>query len=110
MPKSPHLPKRPRWSSLLLLALGLTLLLIPLRYAAQHYYEAQLGEQNGQTLDLYVANLLGTLRRYEVLPDLLGDLPVLRHALEGQGDSRPRTPPARCWKTSASAPGRTSST
>ena len=86
MSKRSDLPKRPRWRSLLLLALGLTLLLIPLRYAAQHYYEAQLAEQNGQTLDLYVANLLGTLRRYEVLPDLLGDLPVLRNALTQQGD------------------------
>jgi two-component system C4-dicarboxylate transport sensor histidine kinase DctB len=47
----------------------------------QRYYSEQLAEQNRQTLDLYVANLLGTLRRYEVLPDLLGDMPALRASL-----------------------------
>ena len=33
-------------------------------------------------LDLYVANLLGTLNRYEVLPRILGDLPALRAVLQ----------------------------
>jgi two-component system C4-dicarboxylate transport sensor histidine kinase DctB len=66
---------------LALLALLLAPLLWPLHYAAYRYYSQQLAEQNRQTLDLYVANLLGTLRRYEVLPDLLGDMPALRASL-----------------------------
>lgn len=45
-----------------------------------------MAEQNRQTLDLYVANLLGTLRRYEELPQILGGLPVLRQALQQPGD------------------------
>ncbi|KFX71260.1 ATPase [Pseudomonas taeanensis MS-3] len=74
-------PKRPRWRSLALLALLLTPLLWPLQQLAERYYSGALIEQNRQTLDLYVANLLGTLRRYEVLPQILGDLPALRNAL-----------------------------
>ncbi|GGM22289.1 C4-dicarboxylate transport sensor protein DctB [Pseudomonas asuensis] len=73
--------RRPRWRTLALLALLLGPLLWPLHYIAQRYYSGQLAEQNRQTLDLYVANLLGTLRRYEVLPDLLGDMPALRASL-----------------------------
>ncbi|MBB3102592.1 two-component system C4-dicarboxylate transport sensor histidine kinase DctB [Azomonas macrocytogenes] len=72
---------RPRWHSLFILALVLTPLLWPLQHLAGRYYTNELTEQNRQTLDLYVANLLGTLRRYEVLPGILGDLPVLRNAL-----------------------------
>ncbi|KAB0785611.1 sensor histidine kinase, partial [Pseudomonas aeruginosa] len=53
---------------------------------AERYYSEQLAEQNRQTLDLYVANLLGTLRRYEELPQILGGLPVLRQALQQPGD------------------------
>ncbi|MFP3527415.1 hypothetical protein SB912_33470, partial [Pantoea sp. SIMBA_072] len=41
----------------------------------------ELASQNRQTLDLYVANLLGTLHRYETLPQILGDLPALRGVL-----------------------------
>ncbi len=63
----PH-PRRPRWRSLAVLALLLTPLLWPLQQLAERYYSGVLVEQNRQTLDLYVANLLGTLRRYEVLP------------------------------------------
>jgi two-component system C4-dicarboxylate transport sensor histidine kinase DctB len=74
-------PKRPRWRSLALLALLLAPLLWPLQQLAERYYSGALVEQNRQTLDLYVANLLGTLRRYEVLPQILGDLPALRNAL-----------------------------
>ncbi|HBX57842.1 sensor histidine kinase [Pseudomonas sp. UBA2684] len=74
--------KRPRWRSLALLALLLTPLLWPLQQLAERYYSSVLIEQNRQTLDLYVANLLGTLRRYEVLPQILGDLPALRGALQ----------------------------
>jgi two-component system C4-dicarboxylate transport sensor histidine kinase DctB len=73
--------RRPRWRNLALLALLLAPLLWPLQQLAERYFTAELTEQNRQTLDLYVANLLGTLRRYEVLPRILGDLPVLRTAL-----------------------------
>ncbi|WAC45862.1 ATP-binding protein [Pseudomonas sp. SL4(2022)] len=77
----PH-PSRPRWRSLAALALLLTPLLWPVQQLAERYYSGVLVEQNRQTLDLYVANLLGTLRRYEVLPPILGDLPALRMALQ----------------------------
>ena len=80
-------PNRPRWRTLAVLALLLAPLLWPLHYAAQRYYSQQLAEQNRQTLDLYVANLLGTLRRYEVLPDLLGDMPALRASLHDPVDA-----------------------
>ncbi|WP_052164753.1 two-component system sensor histidine kinase DctB [Pseudomonas aeruginosa] len=75
-----------RWRSLVILALLLAPLLWPLQYFAERYYSEQLAEQNRQTLDLYVANLLGTLRRYEELPQILGGLPVLRQALQRPGD------------------------
>lgn len=75
-----------RWRSLAILALLLAPLLWPLQYFAERYYSEQLAEQNRQTLDLYVANLLGTLRRYEELPQILGGLPVLRQALQQPGD------------------------
>ena len=81
------LPNRPRWRTLAVLALLLAPLLWPLHYAAHRYYSQQLAEQNRQTLDLYVANLLGTLRRYEVLPDLLGDMPALRASLHDPVDA-----------------------
>jgi len=74
-------PRRPRWRNLALLALLLAPLLWPLEQLAERYYSNELIEQNRQTLDLYVANLLGSLRRYEVLPRILGDLPTLRTAL-----------------------------
>ncbi|PTQ71126.1 ATP-binding protein [Pseudomonas sp. GV071] len=73
--------RRPRWRSLLLLAALLAPLLWPLQQLAERYYSGELIEQNRQTLDLYVANLLGSLRRYEVLPPILGDLPALRGVL-----------------------------
>lgn len=75
-----------RWRSLVILALLLAPLLWPLQYFAERYYSEQLAEQNRQTLDLYVANLLGTLRRYEELPQILGGLPVLRQTLQQPGD------------------------
>ncbi|MBA1202282.1 sensor histidine kinase [Pseudomonas capeferrum] len=73
--------RRPRWRSLALLAICLIPLLWPLQRLAEHYYQDELASQNRQTLDLYVANLLGTLHRYETLPQILGDLPALRAAL-----------------------------
>jgi len=75
-------PHRPRWRNLALLALLLAPLLWPLQQLAERYYRNELTEQNRQTLDLYVANLLGTLNRYEVLPRILGDLPALRAVLQ----------------------------
>ncbi|MHA6494968.1 sensor histidine kinase [Pseudomonas borbori] len=84
----PHTPQRPRWRSLALLALLLTPLLWPLQQLAERYYNGVLIEQNRQTLDLYVANLLGTLRRYEVLPQILGDLPALRGVLRRPDNHR----------------------
>ena len=77
-----HPPRRPRWRNLALLALLLAPLLWPLQQLAERYYRNELTEQNRQTLDLYVANLLGTLNRYEVLPRILGDLPALRTVLQ----------------------------
>lgn len=78
---TPTLPRRPRWRSLALLALCLAPLLWPLEHLAERYYRSELAGQNRQTLDLYVANLLGTLHRYEVLPQILGELPALRATL-----------------------------
>lgn len=78
--------RRPRWRNLALLAVLLAPLLWPLQQLAERYYSDELTEQNRQTLDLYVANLLGTLSRYEVLPGILGDLPVLRTALRAVDD------------------------
>ncbi|RON02996.1 ATP-binding protein [Pseudomonas brassicacearum] len=78
---TPTLPRRPRWRSLALLAVCLAPLLWPLQHLAERYYRSELVGQNRQTLDLYVANLLGTLHRYEVLPQILGDLPALRAVL-----------------------------
>ncbi|WHS60668.1 ATP-binding protein [Pseudomonas sp. G2-4] len=80
------LPRRPRWRSLALLALCLAPLLWPLEHLAERYYRSELAGQNRQTLDLYVANLLGTLHRYEVLPQILGELPALRAALSTPDD------------------------
>jgi two-component system C4-dicarboxylate transport sensor histidine kinase DctB len=79
-------PRRLRWRSLVLLALLLAPLLWPVHFLAERYYREVLIEQNRQTLDLYVANLLGTLSRYEVLPQILGDLPGLRTALKAPDD------------------------
>ena len=83
---TPTLPRRPRWRSLALLALCLAPLLWPLEHLAERYYRSELAGQNRQTLDLYVANLLGTLHRYEVLPQILGDLPALRAVLGAPDD------------------------
>jgi two-component system C4-dicarboxylate transport sensor histidine kinase DctB len=80
------IPHRPRWRSLALLALCLAPLLWPLEHLAERYYRGVLANQNRQTLDLYVANLLGTLHRYETLPQILGDLPALRAALAAPQD------------------------
>ena len=87
---SPH-PRRPRWRSLAVLVLLLVPLLWPLQHLTERYYRGVLNEQNRQTLDLYVANLLGTLRRYEVLPPILADLPDVRSALQNPDQPARRT-------------------
>ncbi|MCY1272840.1 C4-dicarboxylate transport sensor protein DctB [compost metagenome] len=71
-----------RWSSPVLLFLVLAPLLWPLHHFADRHYREELAQQNRQTLDLYVANLLGTLRRYQDLPPILRELPALRAALQ----------------------------
>jgi two-component system C4-dicarboxylate transport sensor histidine kinase DctB len=86
MTMTSDVPHRPRWRSLALVALCLAPLLWPLEHLAERYYRGVLTNQNRQTLDLYVANLLGTLHRYETLPQILGDLPALRAALATPGD------------------------
>ncbi|QVM97029.1 sensor histidine kinase [Pseudomonas sp. SORT22] len=78
---TPPVPRRPRWRSLAILAVCLAPLLWPLQHLAERHYQDELAGQNRQTLDLYVANLLGTLHRYETLPQILGDLPALRAVL-----------------------------
>ncbi|WP_341960671.1 ATP-binding protein [Pseudomonas sp. RC10] len=88
MTSTSSLPRRPRWRSLALLALILAPLLWPLERLAERYYLNELLSQNRQTLDLYVANLLGTLHRYEVLPQILGDLPGLRAMLANPQDKQ----------------------
>lgn len=90
------LPYRPRWRSLVLLALVLAPLLWPAHHLADRYYNRTLAEQNRQTLDLYVANLLGTLRRFEVLPPILADLPALREQLAAPRTRPVWTPPIAC--------------
>lgn len=90
MPSLPPVPRRPRWRNLALLALLLMPLLLPLQHMAERYYRDALTEQNGQTLDLYVANLLGTLNRYEVLPPILSQLPSLRQLLQHRDDDQRR--------------------
>lgn len=79
--------QRPLWSTLSLLALLLLLLLWPIQHLAERYFAEQVADQSRQTLDLFVANLNGTLRRFEQLPAILGDLPALRAALRNQDDS-----------------------
>jgi two-component system C4-dicarboxylate transport sensor histidine kinase DctB len=81
------LPPRPRWRSLALLALCLAPLLWPLEHLAERYYRNELVSQNRQTLDLYVANLLGTLHRYETLPQILSQLPDLPAVLKAPQDN-----------------------
>jgi len=88
-----------------LLALCLAPLLWPLEHLAERYYRSELAGQNRQTLDLYVANLLGTLHRYEVLPQILGDLPALRTAIDAPRSAPTWSTPTTCSRTSPPKPG-----
>src|SRR5690554_7364372 len=72
---------KPRWRNLLWLAFFFLTLLWPIQRLVENYYLEGLQRKNGQTLDLFVANLLGTLQRYEVLPEILGRLPNVQQAL-----------------------------
>lgn len=72
---------KPRWRNLLWLAFFFLTLLWPIQRLVESYYLEGLQRKNGQTLDLFVANLLGTLQRYEVLPQILGGLPNVQGAL-----------------------------
>lgn len=76
---------KPRWRNLLWLAFFLTLLW-PMQRLVENYYLEGFQRKNGQTLDLFVANLLGTLQRYEVLPQILGRLPNVQQALLAPSD------------------------
>ncbi|GLR63653.1 sensor histidine kinase [Marinospirillum insulare] len=69
------------WRNLLWLAAILILLLWPIHRFVESYYLEGLTRKNEQTLDLFVANLQGTLQRYEVLPQILGRLPSVQQAL-----------------------------
>lgn len=72
---------KPRWRNLLWLALFFLTLLWPIQRLVESYYLEGLQRKNGQTLDLFVANLLGALQRYEVLPQILGRLPNVQQTL-----------------------------
>src|SRR5690554_1857761 len=77
---------KPRWRNLLWLAFFFLTLLLPIQRLVENYYLEGLQRKNGQTLDLFVANLLGTLQRYEVLPQILGRLPNVQQALLAPSD------------------------
>lgn len=69
--------------------IGLLLLLLwPIAHFSERYFTTELTQRQQQTLDLYVAHLQGTLGRFEVLPQILGHLPVVRLALLQPEDSR----------------------
>ncbi|HXH03830.1 MAG TPA: ATP-binding protein [Candidatus Competibacteraceae bacterium] len=78
---------RRRWARRLLLSLPLVLVLWPIQQLAEQYFLTRQAEQSRQTLDLYVANLLGTLRRFEVLPEILGEIPAIREAFARPADA-----------------------
>ena len=77
---------KPRWRNLLWLAFFFLTLLWPMQRLVENYYLEGFQRKNGQTLDLFVANLLGTLQRYEVLPQILGRLPNVQQALLAPSD------------------------
>lgn len=79
-----------RWRFFVFLAGIMLALLWPLHALVQGYYLDSLSRKNAQTLDLFVANLSGTLKQYEVLPPILGRLPEVQNALLNpqQADAR----------------------
>lgn len=79
---------KPRWRNLLWLALFFLVLLLPTQRLVERYYLEGLQRKNSQTLDLFAANLIGTLQRYEVLPQILGRLPNVQQALLAPTDQQ----------------------
>lgn len=79
---------KPRWRNLLWLTLFFLVLLWPIQRLVESYYLEGLQRKTGQTLDLFVANLTGTLQRYEVLPQILGRLPSMQQALLAPTDQQ----------------------
>lgn len=69
----------------LLSAMAMVVLLGAAALMAQHlaerFFRERLLEHNRQTLDLYTANLRGTLGRFEALPGTLSHLPAIRRLL-----------------------------
>src|SRR5690606_13071314 len=80
-----------RWRILLLCALTFLILLVPFYQLAHSYYLDELKRKHGQALDLISANLIGTLQRYEVLPQVLGRIPQLQQALLTPQDAQLQT-------------------
>lgn len=80
-----------RWRVLLLFILLYFLLLVPMYPLIQSYYQEELERKHGQSLDLISANLIGTLQRYEVLPQVLGRIPQLQQALLTPQDAQLQT-------------------
>lgn len=74
-----------RWRFFVVLALSMLVLLWPLHGLIRTYYLDSLSRKNEQTLDLFTANLSGTLKQYEVLPQILGRLPEVQNALLNSG-------------------------
>lgn len=70
-----------RWRVPLLFVLLYFLLLVPMYPLIQSYYQEELERKHGQSLDLISANLISTLQRYEVLPQVLGRIPQVQQAL-----------------------------
>ena len=75
-------PWRGRLLGLAILAAAMTLALTLTALVTDRLARERLAEQNGQTLDLYVANIHGTLQRFEALPELLGYLPEVQRLFQ----------------------------
>lgn len=80
--------QRPRWRTLLVLAVVLAPLLWPVQHLAERYYSERQANQSQQILNLFLASLNGTLRRYETLPPILGALPAVQAAFEFPNDGQ----------------------
>lgn len=80
-----------RWRLAALLIVGMLVLLWFLHALVQGYYLDSLKRKNAQTLDLFAANLTGTLKQYEVLPRILARLPEVQRALLNPDDQNALT-------------------
>ena len=79
-----------RWRFFVVLAFLMLLSLWPLHALVQSHYLDSLARKNGQTLDLFAANLSGTFKQYEILPQILGRLPEVQNALLNPEQSEAR--------------------